>query len=136
MSVVALITWILAAGGGFIMLSQWVAKGGARAAGAGGGGATTRFTPGLVFGHFALAAAGLVIWIIYLVNESDALAWTAFVLLAVVAVLGITMFLRWLPNQGSSAVESSFPKAVVYAHGLFAVTTAVLVLLVALGVGS
>jgi len=134
MSVVALVTWIIAAGLGFVMLAQWVSRGGARAASAGGG--TTSFTPALVFGHFLLAATGLVVWIIYLVAGTDALVWVAFALLAVVAVVGEVMFLRWFRGRSTGAtVESKFPTGVVYAHGLFAVVTAVLVLLVGLGVG-
>jgi hypothetical protein len=31
----------------------------------------------VVFGHFALDAIGLVVWIIYLVADKSGLAWTA-----------------------------------------------------------
>jgi len=129
--IATLITWILAAGGGFFMLGQWIARGGAR------GTATTNFPPAVIFGHFLLAAAGLVVWIVYLVAKTDALVWVAFALLLPVAVLGLVMFLRWWPGRaGSTTVESRFPQPVVFAHGLFAVTTVVLVLLTGLGVGN
>ena len=131
MAVAALITWIIAAGLGFVMLGQWVAGGGAR------GTASTTFKPALIFGHFLLAATGLIVWIIYVIAGTDALVWVAFALLVVVAVLGEVMFLRWFRGRGTSTtVESRFPLPVVYAHGLFAVTTVVLVLLIGLGVGS
>jgi uncharacterized membrane protein YeiB len=39
----------------------------------------------LIFGHFALAAVGLVVWILYVITDTTALAWTAFVLLVPVA---------------------------------------------------
>ncbi|WP_258052579.1 hypothetical protein [Streptomyces sp. Ru73] len=106
----------------------------------------------MIFGHFALAAIGLVVWIIYLVADKDALAWTSFILLVPVALLGFVMLARWLPvyrahatapagagqpagTQQAVPAERHFPVAVVLAHGLFAVVTVVLVLLSALGVG-
>jgi hypothetical protein len=45
--------------------------------------------------HCVLAAGGLVLWIMYLAVDEDALAWIAFVALAVVALLGCTMFAIW-----------------------------------------
>jgi hypothetical protein len=136
MGIAALLTWLVTAVLGFTMLGTWVARGGLRAVTASAG-VTSRFAPGLVFGHFLLAAAGLVIWIVYLVTDTDtdALAWVAFGLLVVVAIFGELLFVRWYKGRGSGTVESGLPKPVVYAHGLFAVTTVVLVLLSALGVG-
>jgi hypothetical protein len=57
----------------------------------------TRFPAPVVFGHFLLAAAGLVVRIIYLVADKDGLAWTSFGILVAVALLGFTLFARWLP---------------------------------------
>ncbi len=158
MGVAALITWLLTAGGGFFMLGKWVANGGTRQP------RTSSFPPALIFGHFALAATGLVLWIIYLITDTDALAWIAFILLVPVAALGFTMLARWLPTHRAGATsgratvasgrtsaaptgttttsapaqppEGHFPVPVVVAHGVFAVVTVVLVLLTALGVGS
>jgi manganese efflux pump family protein len=148
MSVIALITWVITAGLGFFMLATWVRAGGTRARVASSGVAVTgtatahpsgtRFPPPLVFGHFLLAATGLVLWIIYLAADSDALAWVAFVVLVVVAAGGDVLFLRWYKERDRSSAElaeQSIPQAVVYLHGLFAVVTIVLVLLTALGVG-
>jgi uncharacterized membrane protein len=129
MAVAALITWLITAAGGFAMLGLWVSRGGHRP------GSGTRLAPGLVFSHFALAVAGLVVWIVYLVADRTALAWVAFVLLLPVALLGFTMLARWIPARRASTAESRFPVPVVAAHGLFAAATLVLTLLVALGVG-
>jgi hypothetical protein len=95
--------------------------------------------------HFLLAAAGLVIWIIYLVDHKKTLAWIAFAALLVVALLGFTMFAIWLQRRQRGAVaeavtpntpaEQHFPVAIVGLHGLLAATTLVLVLLTAIGVG-
>jgi hypothetical protein len=96
--------------------------------------------------HFLLAAGGLVVWIIYLVADKDVLALIAFAILAVVAVLGWTMFAIWFRRRQARAggreiaapgvpAEQHFPVPVVTLHGLLAVTTVVLVLLAALKVG-
>jgi hypothetical protein len=142
----ALVTWVLTAGGGFIMLAIWLARGGMRQGGGGGG----RIRPPLILSHFLLAAAGLVVWIIYLIADKDALAWVALGILGVVALLGWTMFFIWAGQRqrrlgpaaqhGGAAVaaepaEQHFPVAIVALHGLLAVATVLLVLLTALGVG-
>jgi hypothetical protein len=134
MAIVALVTWLITAVLGSTMLYLWISKGGLQAA-RGGTEQSSRFAPGLVFGHFLLAAGGLIVWIVYVVADTEALTWIAFVLLVAVAVLGDLLFLRWWRGRGSGAVESGLPKPVVYTHGVFAVTTIVLVLLTALGVG-
>lgn len=144
MGLVALIAWLITAGGGFVLLGKWITNGGTRTP------HTSKFPPALIFGHFALAAIGLVVWIINLVVDQAALAWIAFVLLVPVALLGFTMFARWLPayrsrsavrasGPGTTAVdvpERHLPVPVVAAHGVFAVITVVTVLLAALGVGA
>jgi hypothetical protein len=139
MAIAALITWLLTAVGGFIMLGLWISKGGTRQP------RTTHLPPPLIFGHFALAAIGLVVWIVYLVAGTGALAWTAFVLLLPVAVLGFVMLARWVGTRGTAVAaagagtgaseppERSFPVPVIGAHGVFAVATVVLVLATALG---
>jgi hypothetical protein len=129
MAIAALVTWLVTALGGFVLLGTWISRGGHR-------GSETRLAPGLVFGHLGLAVAGLVLWIIYLVAGSGALAWIAFVVLLPVALLGFTMFARWLSSRRTTAVESHFSLPLVLGHGLFAATTLVLVLLTALGIGT
>src|SRR3954465_2343081 len=91
----ALIAWLLTAGGGFVLLAIWLSRGGMRQQGEGG----NRIRPPLILSHFLLAATGLMIWINYLANDSDTLAWIAFVILAVVAVLGWTMFAIWYQRR-------------------------------------
>jgi manganese efflux pump family protein len=142
MAIAALITWLITAAGGFLMLGIWISRGGHKAP------RTSKFPPGLIFGHFALAAIGLVLWIVYLVADSDTLSWVAFVVLLPVALLGFTMLARWIPTYRTPKAvaaadtagtapgvpaEKHFPVAVVAGHGLFAATTLVLVFLTALG---
>ncbi|MFC9614938.1 hypothetical protein [Streptomyces sp. NPDC056721] len=139
MDIAALITWLITALGGFYMLGTWLSRGGAKAG-------NSRLPVPVIFGHFALAAVGLVVWIIYVITDKDALAWTAFGLLVPVALLGFAMLAQWLPvHRARSAAatpgaepepaERYFPVPVVAGHGLFAVVTVVLVLLTALGIG-
>lgn len=144
MNVAALITWLITALGGFYLLGTWIARGALRPGG------YSRLPKAVVFGHFLLAAAGLVVWIVYLVGHQRALAWTAFVLLVPVALLGLAMFARWLPGvrvkelaaavpgpgaaagAQAQAAERGFPIPVVLAHGAFAVATVILVLIAAI----
>jgi hypothetical protein len=141
----ALIAWVITAGGGFVLLTIWLKRGGMQQGAAGG----SRIRPPLIMSHFLLAATGLVLWIVYLAVDSSALAWIAFALLLVVALLGFTMFGIWLKRRqagtaaGTAATaagpdvpaEQHFPVAIVGLHGLLAATTLVLVLLAAAGVG-
>ncbi len=139
MDIAALVMWVVTALGGFYMLGTWISRGGPRSG-------NSHLPVPVVFGHFALAAIGLVVWIIYVITDKDALAWTAFGLLVPVALLGFTMLVRWIPvyqgratapAEGAQAgpAERYFPVPVVAGHGLSAVTTVVLVLLTALGIG-
>ena len=137
----ALIAWVATAGGGFVLLAIWLARGGMRQGREPG----ARIRPALILTHFLLAATGLLLWIIYVATDSDALAWIALVLLGIVAILGWTMFAIWYQrrqrgrvaeavDQGTPA-EQHFPVPVVALHGVGAVTTVVLVFLTAIGVG-
>ena len=137
----ALIAWVVTAGGGSVLLAIWLSRGGMRQGREPG----SRIRPPLILGHFLLAATGLVIWIIFVASDSDALAWIAFAILAVVALLGWTMFAIWFQRRQRGAVreavdpgtpaEQHFPVPIVAVHGLLAVTTVVLVFLAAIGVG-
>jgi hypothetical protein len=149
MEIAALVAWVVTALGGFVLLARWIGAGGLRQQQS----KATRLPAPVVFGHFLLAAAGLIIWIVYLAADSDGLAWTAFVILVVVALLGFTLFARWLPvyraaspatgattatspgTGGSAPAERHLPVPVVAAHGLLGAATLVLVLLAALEIG-
>jgi hypothetical protein len=159
MSIAALITWIITAGFGFFMLIRWATRGGVRKV----EGASTHLPPYRVFTHFGLAAAGLILWIIYLITDSTLLAWIAFADLIVIAILGLVMVTQWTKDgraamaaaaqsatggtaAGGSATggtatggvdlaEQHIPRAPVVLHGIFAVSTVILVLLAALEVG-
>lgn len=139
MGIASLIAWILTAGGGAVMLTKWVGGGGHRES------TRSTLTPASVFGHFALAALGLVLWIVYLITDNHPVGWIALALLIPVVVLGFAMVRRWLsvyrgesaggqPSTVQDAPERSFPVPVVVGHGVLAVATIVLALLTILEV--
>jgi hypothetical protein len=103
----ALIAWVVTAGGGFVLLAIWLSRGGMQQ----DRGAGTRIRPPLILGHFLLAATGLVIWIVYVANDNDTLAWVAFAILAVVALLGWTMFAIWYQRRRRGAIEAGSPRS-------------------------
>ena len=133
MGIAALVVWILTAGGGAVMLAKWVGGGGHRRP------SNSHLPPGVVFGHFGLAAAGLVLWIVYLAADNRTIGWIAIAALAVVAILGFVLLARWVPTYrarqtagGQSTApppEHGFPVAIVVGHGVLAVATVILALL-------
>jgi hypothetical protein len=148
MSIAALVTWIITAGFGFFMLLRWATHGGLRKV----EGAETHLPPVRVFTHFGLAAAGLIVWIVYLVTANTLLAWIAVADLVLVAIIGVVMVRQWAkdgraamaaattgaaPSSGGGPdiAEQHIPRPPVVLHGIFAVSTLVLVLLTALGLG-
>jgi preprotein translocase subunit SecG len=149
MSIAALVTWIITAGFGFFMLIRWATRGGVRKV----DGAETHLPPVRVFTHFGLAAAGLIVWIIYLVTDSTLLAWIAVADLVLVAIIGVVMVRQWAKDgraamaaatagaaqsSGGSELdlaEQHIPRPPVVLHGIFAVSTLILVLFTALGIG-
>jgi len=111
----------------------------------------------VISAHALLAVGGLVVWSAYLNGGASGLAWTAILILVVVAVLGLTMAGRWvgvyraykaptaaLVPAGARGVisdrlvppERRFPVPVVIAHGVLAAATIVMVLLTAFTPGS
>ena len=147
MTLLALIAWIITAGGGLYLLSIWLIEYDKDFHAV----AATRLPRAVLAGHVMLAGGGLLVWISYLILDSSRLAWTAVLVLALAATLGLVMGARWVgvyrderaaarARHTAFAVdlgppERNFPLPVVIAHGAFAVTTITLVLLTAFGVG-
>jgi hypothetical protein len=142
----ALITWFAAVLLGLFMLAVWLIENDVKDRIV----ARSRLPVVIIFAHLSLAAAGLAMWVAYLVLEKRIFAWTAIGILGAIAALGATMFMRWIPvyrgvaartagpaqpSSGALAMpaEGNFPVAIVAAHGLFAVCTLVLALMVAIG---
>jgi hypothetical protein len=158
---VTVIIWFSTVLIGLYMLAVWLIENDVT----GKGVMPSRLPVPVIFGHLLLAATGLVVWVAYLVLDQMVLAWTAIGILGAIAGLGATMFLRWIPVYrgpvrpaspvqpsggalvasavpqlpgGAIAVpaEGNFPVTIVVTHGLLAVSTLVLALLTAFGVGA
>jgi hypothetical protein len=161
MSLFALASWILTAGGGLYLLSIWLIEYDKDLQAV----AATRLPPPVLAAHVTLAGGSLLLWIYYLFYDDDGVAWISAIGLSVAAVLGLVMAFRWISvyrakrdsirleriarvwqHRGVAVLdrpaqvvagppERNFPLPVVIAHGTFAAATLTLVLLTAFGVG-
>ncbi|MEV0202906.1 hypothetical protein [Nonomuraea sp. NPDC050691] len=128
MGLATAVTWICTAIAGVYLLYLWLSGGGLRQQAA----KVTRFPVTLVFSHPVLAAAALGCWFGYLVTGAEALAWTAFGVLAASALLGFALFTRWLGGgRHARGAERRFPVLAVALHGLGGVITFALALVTA-----
>jgi manganese efflux pump family protein len=91
-SLLALIAWIITAGGGLYLLSIWLIEYDKDFHSV----AATRLPPAVLASHVMLAGGGLLVWAGYLILDSDRLAWTAVAALGLAATLGLVMAVRWL----------------------------------------
>ena len=148
MGFATVITWFATVLMGLFMLAVWLIENDVTSHGV----ARSRLPVPIIFTHLGLAATGLSVWVAFLIFNRKSLAWTAVGILVAIAVLGATMFLRWIPVYRGPArsaglpqppgglvavpAEGNFPVVVVTAHGLLAVSTLVLALLTALGSGA
>jgi hypothetical protein len=155
---IALITWFVTALGGLYMLAVWLIENDVTDQRH----SASRLPLPVIVGHVSLALTGLGVWVAYLLFDRQVLAWASLCILGCIALLGATMFARWIPVYRAADVvaapalvqaggaagpapaaqvlhdtppEGNFPLVVVLAHGTLAVATVVLVLLTALGVG-
>jgi hypothetical protein len=144
MSVAALFTWIFTVLAGLILLIIWIIEYDPEFQSA----AATRLPVPVISTHALLGLGGLMLWIGYLLEDQERLAWATVAALGTVASLGLIMAARWVrvyrafadpgpsfTRNSAAPPERSFPLPVVVIHGIMAVTTLVLVLFTALGVG-
>jgi hypothetical protein len=145
MGVAALISWFVTAFVGLYLVAVWLIENDVSQQGT----VRSRLPGPVILGHVLLALTGLVTWVVHLLFGSASWGWAAMGILGGIAVLGLTMFTRWIPVHAAYvAAESSrsvsaefdfpaeraFPLTVVILHGVLAVTTVTLVLLAMLGV--
>jgi hypothetical protein len=93
MAFTVLITWFTTILAGLYMLAVWLIENDVTSRGA----RPSRLPVPVVFGHLLLALTGLVLWVTYLVLERKVFAWAAIGVLGGIALLGFTMFARWIP---------------------------------------
>jgi hypothetical protein len=159
MRFVALIVWFITALWGLYMLAVWLIENDATRQ----GNSASRLPLPVILAHVTFAVTGLAVWVAYLLLDEATLAWTAVGILVAIVLLGLSMFARWIPvyrmaddevrvpigamagaSPGAAPgsplprdlpAEGSFPLLIVLAHGVFATSTVVLVVLTALGIG-
>jgi hypothetical protein len=101
----ALISWLITVGLGSWMMARWITRGGFRRARLSKAG----LPPSLIFTHFGLAVAGLLVWSAYLATGLAAAAWAGCVLLLPVAGLGMALVSLWLPERSLVATTAPAP---------------------------
>jgi manganese efflux pump family protein len=92
MSTAAFGAWLVTALLGLYMFTIWLIEDDESEGEAG----IRRLRAPVVFSHAGLAFAGLACWFVYLHVDVEQLAWAAAGIVVIVAVLGATMFTRWL----------------------------------------
>ncbi|GAA2359457.1 hypothetical protein [Nonomuraea africana] len=132
MGLVTVAAWVINALIGVYLLYLWLSGGGLRQQAT----KVTRFPTTLIFSHPALAVTALACWVGHLLTGLRLLAWLAFGVLSAAALLGFTMFTRWLGGgRHARGAEQRFPMLAVVAHGVVGLTTFVLVLVAAASSG-
>jgi hypothetical protein len=133
----ALLAWLATAASGGWVLARWLLAGGSPLRRT-----KTAAPPAVILGHAGAGALGLVLWTCFTLSGWAPLAWIALGLLAPVAGLGMGVLLLGLPGPvrpdigaRSPGRRARVPVLVIVAHGLFAVTTLLLVLMAAIGAG-
>jgi hypothetical protein len=136
----ALLAWLAAAASGGFVLVRWLLAGGSPLRGT-----VTSAPPAVILGHVGGGALGLALWAAFMLSGRVAVAWTALALLAPVAGLGMGVLLLGLPAPARAAVgarggrgpgpRARIPVLVIAAHGVFAVTALLLVLMATIGAG-
>jgi hypothetical protein len=92
MPLAALITWVMTAAGGLYLLTIWLIEYDREFQST----AATRLPVPVISSHALLAITGLFLWIVYLLTDASGLTWAVVVILGVVAILGLTMAVRWI----------------------------------------
>ena len=148
MAIMAFVAWLITAAAGLGLVSIWIIE-------RDGATAASRLPTTVVGVHALLAVVGLAVWAMYLLMDTDKLAWSAVAILAVVVLLGATMAVRYIgvyrahktpvpvlvpAGSGGTRIEEPtpperhLPLALVITHGVMAAITITLVLLTALDV--
>ena len=128
MGLIAIVTWLITAVPGVYLLYLWLSGGGPRRQAT----KVTRFPAVLLFAHPALAVSALGCWIGYVITSAPSFAWLSFGVLTASALLGFTMFTRWLGGgRHARGAGQRFPLVAVLLHGVTGMLTFVLVLLTA-----
>ena len=105
MGFATVITWSATALLGLYMFAVWLIENDLTSRGA----IPSRLPVPVIFGHLILAVSGLAVWVAFLILGRKTLAWTAVGILVAIALLGATMFARWIPVYRGPDPPQRFP---------------------------
>ncbi len=124
MNIVALLAVMATGVTGMFLLATWLGMGGHRATTHPG-----RLPNALVLGHVGAAVVVFLLWVLFVVSKTAALAVTAAALLLVVVALGLGLLRRWLVQLGDpravDTAERELARGAVVVHGAFATITVI-----------
>jgi hypothetical protein len=105
MALIALIAWLCTVSIGLYLLAIWLIEYDREFQSA----AATRLPVPVIGTHALLAFGGLAVWGLYLLTDRSGLAWVAALTLGVVALLGLTMAVRWIRVYRTHSAPPSAP---------------------------
>jgi hypothetical protein len=105
MALVALIAWLCTVSLGLYLLAIWLIEYDREFQSA----AATRLPVPVIGTHALLAFGGLAVWALYLITDRSGLAWVAVLTLGVVALLGLTMAVRWIRVYRTHSAQPPAP---------------------------
>src|ERR1051326_3421674 len=105
MRFVALIVWFITALWGLYMRAVWLIENDATRP----GNSASRLPLPVILAHVTFAVTGLAVWVVYLLLDRPSLAWIAVGILVAFALVGLSMFARWIPVYRMGADEISVP---------------------------
>lgn len=127
----ALLAWLATAASGGLVLARWLRAGGSPLRTT-----ATAAPPAVILGHVSGGLLGLVLWAAFMLGGWAVLAWIALGLLAPVAGAGMAVLVLGLPSPGRPGLTARRPRIpvlAIIAHGLFAATALLLVLMATIG---
>jgi hypothetical protein len=109
MPLAAMVTWVVTAACGLYLLTIWLIEYDREFQSV----AATRLPVPVISTHALLAVTGMVLWTVFLMTGIHDLDWLVAGILAVVAVLGLTMAVRWVGVYRAYGTRSRHAHAAV-----------------------
>lgn len=109
MPIAAMVTWVVTAACGLYLLTIWLIEYDREFQSV----AATRLPVPVISSHALLAVTGMVLWTVFLMTGAGDLDWLVAAILGVVAVLGLTMAVRWVGVYRAYGTRSRHAHAAV-----------------------
>jgi hypothetical protein len=109
MPLAAMLTWVVTAAAGLYLLTIWLIEYDREFQSV----AATRLPVPVISTHALLAITGMVLWTVFLMTGAHDLDWLVAAILGVVAILGLTMAVRWIGVYRAYGARSRHAHAAV-----------------------